>query len=210
MAWLAVDAGLNGASDSLTRLLELLLEPGSGADSAIQDTLATPTEVAQLAGLVPLLDGLTLMQQQGILSSEEWQEIQQWCERLLARLLQLSEGSLKQQTERALSSWQHLLILALAAFLARAEICCQVIDNLPGLLTLQGLHTGDFCQENAMVMPAEQQLSHAEVWRRLVELCASLGRNLNPKTPCSVHSQGLVPQGQGQRTEPLPCLSRSH
>lgn len=188
MAWLGLDAGLNGASGSLNRLLRLLrlllhdcLEPGT-----FDTKQAALVHAAELAALVPLLDGLTLLKRQGSFSSEEWQRIQRWCERLLERLLQASEVTLRQPTERALSSWQHLLILALAAFLERAEICCQVIDNLPGLLTHEGLHPGDARSRQTMKTAVADRRSSQEVWRRLIVSCGCLGRDLMTHACCAV------------------------
>lgn len=202
MAWLALDAGLNGASASRTRLLELLQLHGLGDGGRALDSMP--------AGLVPLLDGLTLLRRQGSFSAEEWQGIQQWCERLLTGLLQASEVSLQQQPEGSLSSWQHLLILALAAFLGRADICCQVIDNLPGLLAHQGLAPGEPLLDQGTAMVAEEELSLLDAWRRLVQLCASIGRSLSPEIPCGLAPNGFAAQVQGQPTQPFACSLRSH
>jgi len=172
MAWLALDAGLNGASASLNRLLALLQRHGLEAGSAFESS------PAEQAGLVPLLDGLTLLQRQGSFSSEEWQRIQQCCERLLARLLQASEFSLKQQAERAASRWQHLLILALGAFLERGEICCQVIDNLPGLLACQGFECQRACSGELSQANDEGQQNDPNAWDVIAHLSAAIGKNL--------------------------------
>ena len=202
MAWLALDAGLNGVSASHRRLLTLLQRHGQEPGSDLE------TSPSGLAGLVPLMDGLTLLQRQNSFSSEEWLATQQWCERWLARLLQASEVSLQQKAKRAENIWQHLLIMALAAFLGRADICCQVVDNLPGLLAHQVLEPADLLRsEQGIAKANEEQLSHAEAWRRLAKMCDPLGRTLRSKVPSG---RDVRSQDQVERMQSLACAARGH
>lgn len=164
ISWLALDAALNGSATSRALALDLMgcwcLDPATAWDPA-----GLPLERAtELGAIHPLLDAFTLLQEAGAFSPEQWQQLQAWCMCLLEWLSHDAALFLRQHHGQPAATWQHLLILSLAAFLDSPEDCCQVLDNLPGLLVSQRGRSDDAL--------------NLQAWRQLDGFCACLGRDL--------------------------------
>lgn len=164
ISWLALDAMLNASVTSRPLALNLVrcwcLDPNTAWDPA-----GWPLERAtELGAIHTMLDAFTLLHEAGTFTPEEWQHLQAWCMRLLDWLIDDAQDFLRQYQWQPAATWQHLLILSLAAFLDRPEACCQVLDNLPGLLVSQRGSVHDDLNQQA--------------WRQLDAFCACLGRKL--------------------------------
>jgi hypothetical protein len=181
IGWLALDAVLNRSESSRAQALELVQRSCLDATTGWRPAGLPLERVAELALLHPLLDAFTLLREAEILSAEAWQDLQPWCRGILDWLTTDSlDFLIRQQARGAASaaSWHHLLILSLAAFLGRPELCCQVIDNLPGLLVSQFRPDGAPQVQGPGAVEPENTCSQLRAWQLLARLCGSLGRDL--------------------------------
>lgn len=118
----------------------------------------TLMEVCQLEGLVLLCYALALLQQIRAFSPEEIDGLQVWWTRLLTWLLAISHAFLAANKASPISIGYHLVLLIVAIQLREASVCCQIMDNIPGLLALA---------------PSKDSAT----WQALLALCAALERH---------------------------------
>lgn len=205
---LVLDAGLNRSEPSRQRAMDLVDRWCLNAETAWSPAAMPLERVAELGWLLPLLDGFALLQEDQLFTPEQWQGLQGWCSGLLDRLTSASQDFLIRQHARAAASWHHLLILALAAFLGRADLCCQVIDNLPGLLVSQYQPDGSpRLVDGAGPGPAEQ-LGNLQAWLQLERLSGRFGRDLlSHRTSTGQRLEDVFVWARTQRLPGLPSMA---
>lgn len=102
------------------------------------------------------------------------------------------------------ASWYHLLIFSLAAFLGKSDVCCQVIDNLPGLLVVQ---YGPDGAPQAAIAGHDEQRANILAWLQLVALSECLGRDLMNHRMSTGQSLEGVLAWAGHETHPVLPVS---
>lgn len=178
ICWLALDAGLKRSEPSRQRAMELVDRWCLNAETAWSPASMSLERVAELGWLCPLLDGFALLQEEELFTLEQWQGLQGWCSGLLDWLTSASQDFLNRQHAQAAASWHHLLILALAAFLGRPELCGQVMDNLPGLLVSQYRPDGSPQLVDGASPGQSEQLGNLQAWLQLERLSGRFDRDL--------------------------------
>lgn len=175
---LILDAGPNRSGSSRQRAMELVCRWCLNPETAWSPASIPQERVAELGWLCPLLDGFVLLQEEELFTLEQWQGLQRWCSALLDWLTSASQDFLSRQHARAAASWHHLLILALAVFLERPELCCQVMDNLPGLLVSQYQPDGAPKLVEGASPEQSEQLGNLQAWLQLERLSSRFDRDL--------------------------------
>ena len=208
ICWLVMDAGLNRSEPSRQRAMELVYRWCLNIETAWSPASMPLERVAELGWLCPLLDGLTMLQEEDLFTLEQCQDLQRWCSTLLAWLTSASQDFLSRQHARAAASWHHLLIFALAAFLGRSELCCQVIDNLPGLLVSQYQPNGSPRLVDGASPGESEQLCNLHAWLQLERLSGRFDRDLlSYRTSTGQNLKDVLDWARKHRLPGLPQMA---
>ncbi|MFY8148355.1 MAG: hypothetical protein ACOVNL_03950 [Prochlorococcaceae cyanobacterium] len=205
IGWLALDAALNRSEPSEAMVLEMVQRSCLDAATAWSPAGLSLERVADFALLHPLLDAFMLLRESEILSADAWHDLQQWCRGILDWLTTDSQDFLIRHQARGSATWHHLLILSLATFLGIPELCCQVIDNLPGLLVSQFQTHGAPQPRHVPLPQPDETFSQLLAWQQLALLSGSLGRDLKGLRVSSGLSLSAVFAWACRQRWPWPC-----